>query len=78
MNELCVCLSWAAGLSLLPARQSGSPSPQPTPKKSQLPAFSVTGAVSFQDSKPAAVATIHGARDCFQTSARFLLLTLPR
>lgn len=47
MNELCVCLSWASGLALLPASQSGSPSPQPSPKKIQLPAILVTGADLF-------------------------------
>lgn len=61
MNELCVCLSWASGLSWLPAPQSGSPSSQPTPKKIQLPAILVTGAVSSRGPELAASATGEGA-----------------
>lgn len=63
MNELCVCLSWASGLSLLPAPSVWlCVSPAHPPKKSQLPAISVT----FQGPELAALAAMRRARSVGQ------------
>lgn len=75
MNSVCI--------SPGPGPQTGSLSPQPTPKKIQLPAVLVTGAVSSWGPELAASAAVEGARsvgqrcgDGSQTPACFLLLTL--